>query len=74
MLVCAVSLSFLFEDLLKDRPLQAEGVILHNYVHTNTYLFITVIRKERSIFSSSLALKLALLKLKEEEGDIKLKL
>ena len=49
MLVCAVSLSSLFEDLLKDRPLQAEGAILHNYVHT--YLFITVIRKERSITS-----------------------
>ena len=64
MLVCTVSLSFLFEDLLKDRPLQAEGAILHNYVPTNTYLFITVIRKER----------LALLKLKEEEGDIELKL
>jgi len=36
MLVCTVS--FLFEDLLEDRPLQAEVAILHKikitYIHT----------------------------------------
>ena len=36
MLVCTVS--FLFEDLLEDRPLQAEGAILHKikitYIHS----------------------------------------
>jgi len=43
-LVCTVFLSFLFEDLLEDRPFQAEGAFLHKikitYIHTYVHTLV----------------------------------